>query len=176
MTLAKRADPKDPLQPGRPPRRPPVLCPRQLPLTLFLGMLPSHPHGAAWWLSLVWSRTWQSLPAFHPSDTTVSPAAIRRTDTISLLGQWLRILLPTQPQAQWGHSFDPRSGNIPHTVEQLSPFTTATEPVCLEPGLCNRRSHRHETREEPPHPDQSQRAANQPSQKKKKPKVVASGV
>ena len=36
MTLAKRADPKDPLQPGRPPRRPPVLCPRQLPLTLFL--------------------------------------------------------------------------------------------------------------------------------------------
>ena len=45
------------LQPGRPPRRPPVLCPRQLPLTLFLGVLPSHPHGTAWWLSLVWSRT-----------------------------------------------------------------------------------------------------------------------
>ena len=100
----------------------------------------------------------------------MSPA-IRRTDTISLLGQRLRILLPTQPQAQWGHSFDPRSENIPHAVGQLSPFTTATEPVCLQPGLCNKRSHRHETREEPPHPDQSQHAANQPSQKKKKEKT-----
>ena len=100
----------------------------------------------------------------------MSPA-IRRTDTISLLGQRLRILLPTQPQAQWGHSFDPRSENIPHAVGQLSPFTTATEPVCLQPGLCNKRSHRHETREEPPHPDQSQHAANQPSKKKKKEKT-----
>ena len=97
----------------------------------------------------------------------MSPA-IRRTDTISVLGQRLKILLPTQPQAQWGHSFDPRSENIPHVVGQLSPFTTATEPVCLQPGLCNKRSHRHETREEPPHPDHSQRAANQPSQKEKR--------
>ena len=76
--------------------------------------------------------------------------------------------MPTHPQVQWGHSFDPLSRNIPHAVGQLSPFTTTTEPTRPEPGLCNRRSRRRETREEPLHPDQSQRAANQPSQKKKK--------
>ena len=36
----------------------------------------------------------------------------------------VRICLPMQ-----GHGFDPWSGKIPHAEEQLSPCTTAIEPV-----------------------------------------------
>ena len=32
------------------------------------------------------------------------------------------------------HGFDPRSGKIPHTVEQLSLYATSTEPVLQSPG------------------------------------------
>ena len=32
------------------------------------------------------------------------------------------------------HGFDPWSGRIPHAAEQLSPCTTATEPVVYSPG------------------------------------------
>ena len=33
-----------------------------------------------------------------------------------------------------GHGFNPRSGKIPHAVEQLSPCATATEPA--SPKAC----------------------------------------
>ena len=38
-----------------------------------------------------------------------------------------------------GHGFEPWSGKIPHTTEQLRPWATTTEPACLEPVLCNKR-------------------------------------
>ena len=41
-----------------------------------------------------------------------------------LVAQWVRIRLPVQ-----GTGFDPWSGKIPHTTEQLSPCATTTEPV-----------------------------------------------
>ena len=37
--------------------------------------------------------------------------------------------------------FEPWSRKIPHVVEQLNPCATTTEPACLEPMLCNKRSH-----------------------------------
>ena len=37
--------------------------------------------------------------------------------------------------------FNPWSGRIPHAEEQLSSYTTATEPSCLESLLCSKRSH-----------------------------------
>ena len=37
------------------------------------------------------------------------------------------------------HGFEPWSGKIPHAAEQLGPWTTTTEPVRLEPVLCNKR-------------------------------------
>ena len=75
------------------------------------------------------------------------------------MAQWLRIHLPMQ-----GTGFEPWSGKIPHATEQLSPCATTTElcavepashnygahvpqllnPTCLEPVLCNKRSHRNE--------------------------------
>ena len=33
-----------------------------------------------------------------------------------------------------GHRFDPRSGKIPHAMEQLSPWATTTEPVLWSLG------------------------------------------
>ena len=72
----------------------------------------------------------------------------------SLVVQWLRTHLPMQ-----GHMFEPWSWKIPHAAEQLSPCATTTEPVhhtyrgcapqlpkpvCLEPMLRNKRSHRNE--------------------------------
>ena len=38
-----------------------------------------------------------------------------------------------------GHGFEPWSGRIPHTAEQLGPWATTTEPAHLEPVLCNKR-------------------------------------
>ena len=38
-----------------------------------------------------------------------------------------------------GHGFEPWSGRIPHTAEQLSPCATTTEPARLEPVLRNER-------------------------------------
>jgi len=43
-----------------------------------------------------------------------------------------------------GRGFDPWSRKISLAVEQLSPCAPATEPVRLEPVLCNERSHRSE--------------------------------
>ena len=54
----------------------------------------------------------------------------------SIVGQWLRILLPMQ-----GHGFDPWSRKTPHATGQLSPWATAAGPMCLEPELCSKRSH-----------------------------------
>ena len=38
-----------------------------------------------------------------------------------------------------GHGFEPRSGKIPHAMEQLSPWATIAEPAHLEPVLHNKR-------------------------------------
>ena len=38
-----------------------------------------------------------------------------------------------------GHGFEPWSGKIPHTAEQLGLWATITEPACLEPVLRNKR-------------------------------------
>ena len=38
-----------------------------------------------------------------------------------------------------GHGFEPWSGRIPHAVERLGPWATATEPERLEPLLRNKR-------------------------------------
>ena len=38
-----------------------------------------------------------------------------------------------------GHGFEPWSGKIPHSTEQLGPWATITEPVRLEPVLRNKR-------------------------------------
>ena len=38
-----------------------------------------------------------------------------------------------------GHGFEPWSGKIPHTAEQLGPWATITEPARLEPVLRNKR-------------------------------------
>ena len=51
----------------------------------------------------------------------ISKKKINRT---SLVAQWLRIHLPMQ-----GHGFEPWSGKIPHTAEQLSLCATTTEPA-----------------------------------------------
>ena len=49
------------------------------------------------------------------------------------------------PPANEGHTeFDPWFRKIPHATGQLSPCTATIEPLCLEPVLCNKRSHRHE--------------------------------
>ena len=40
-----------------------------------------------------------------------------------------------------GRGFYPWSGKIPHATEQLNLWATTTEPVCLEPVLCTKRSH-----------------------------------
>ena len=37
------------------------------------------------------------------------------------------------------HRFGPWSGRIPHAAERLGPWTTITEPACLEPVLRNKR-------------------------------------
>ena len=39
-----------------------------------------------------------------------------------------------------GQGFEPWSGRIPHAVEQLGPWATATEPARLEPVLRNKRA------------------------------------
>ena len=54
----------------------------------------------------------------------------------SIVGQWLRILLPVQ-----GYGFDPWSRKTPRATGQLSPWATAAGPMCLEPKLCRKRSH-----------------------------------
>ena len=38
------------------------------------------------------------------------------------------------PPADSGDRFDPRSGKIPHAMEQLSPCSATTEPVLESPG------------------------------------------
>ena len=43
------------------------------------------------------------------------------------------------PANAGGHGFDPCSGKIPHAMGQINRCTTTTEPVCLEPVLCNER-------------------------------------
>ena len=43
-----------------------------------------------------------------------------------------------------GHGFKPQSGKIPHAAEQLGPWATITEPVRLEPVLCNKRGRNNE--------------------------------
>ena len=40
-----------------------------------------------------------------------------------------------------GHWFDPWSWKIPHAMEQLSHGPLLLKPACLEPMLCNKRSH-----------------------------------
>ena len=40
-----------------------------------------------------------------------------------------------------GHGFKPRSGKIPHALEQLGPWATIAEPARLEPVLRNKRGH-----------------------------------
>ena len=57
----------------------------------------------------------------------------RRT---SLVVQRLRIHLPVQGTRVWS-----LARKIPRATEQLSPCATTTEPVHLEPMLCNKRSH-----------------------------------
>ena len=60
--------------------------------------------------------------------------------------KWENLRLPWWPSRYKsacqcrGHRFDPWSRKIPHATEQLSPCTK-TKPVCLEPVLCNNRSH-----------------------------------
>ena len=39
-----------------------------------------------------------------------------------------------------GHRFDPWSRKVPYAMGQLSPCITATESICLECMLCNKRS------------------------------------
>ena len=46
-----------------------------------------------------------------------------------------------------GHRFEPWSGKIPHAAEQLDPWATTTEPVRLEPVLCNKRGRTNPRRE-----------------------------
>ena len=50
-------------------------------------------------------------------------------------GPGLRIFLPMQ-----GTGLQSCFGKIPHAVGQPSPCATITEPMCLEPMLCNKRS------------------------------------
>ena len=50
---------------------------------------------------------------------------IKTTVRASLVAQWSKVCMPTQ-----GHRFNPWSRKIPHAVEQLSPCTTTTDPVC----------------------------------------------
>ena len=70
-----------------------------------------------------------------------------------LVAQWIRTHLPMQMRC----AFNRWSEKIPHALEQLSPCATATEPVlwsplatqllkpkCLEPMLCNKKSHHNE--------------------------------
>ena len=40
-----------------------------------------------------------------------------------------------------GQGFDPWSRKIPHAGGHLSPCTKTTEPMHLDPVLCNKRSH-----------------------------------
>ena len=76
--------------------------------------------------------------------------------------------------------FDPSSKKIPHASEQLGLFTTTTEPGCLKPVLCNKRSHGiekpvHSSKESPvaaastrESPDKKQRRPNTAKNKLKK--------
>ena len=50
-----------------------------------------------------------------------------------------------------GHGFKPWSGKIPHAAEQLGPWATITEPVRLEPVLCNKKGR---DNEKPVHRDE----------------------
>ena len=50
-----------------------------------------------------------------------------------------------------GHGFEPWSGKIPHTAEQLGPWATITEPERLEPVLRYKRGH---DNERPAHRDE----------------------
>ena len=50
-----------------------------------------------------------------------------------------------------GHGFEPQSGKILHAAEQLGPWATIAEPVCLEPVLRNKRGH---DSERPAHRDE----------------------
>ena len=50
-----------------------------------------------------------------------------------------------------GHGFEPWSGKIPHTAEQLGPWATITEPARLEPVLLNKRGR---DNERPAHRDE----------------------
>ena len=45
-----------------------------------------------------------------------------------LVAQWYRVCLLTKR-----HRFDPWSGNIPHALEQQSPYAVTTEPVLYSP-------------------------------------------
>ena len=62
-----------------------------------------------------------------------------QTIPTSVVVQWSRICLPMQ--GTWVQSL---AQKIPHAMGQLSPCATTTEPVSLEPALCNVRSHHDE--------------------------------
>ena len=63
-------------------------------------------------------------------------AIFKSKHVTSLVVQWVKIHLPMQ-----GTHVDPQSWTIPCATEQLSLCTTITEPMCLEPMLCNQRGH-----------------------------------
>ena len=50
---------------------------------------------------------------------------------------WLRTCLPMQ-------GTQVRSMKFLHAVRQLAPCAATTEPMCLEPMLCNKKSHHNE--------------------------------
>ena len=60
-----------------------------------------------------------------PFFTEIEQTIVKFVWEASLVAQWLRILLPMQ-----GTQVRALSWTIPHAVEQLSPCTTTTEPMC----------------------------------------------
>ena len=74
------------------------------------------------------------------SDERQPRAFITRRPTIKEMGgfPWWRSGWESACQCR-GHRSEPWSGKIPHAAERLGLWAMATEPVRLEPMLCNKR-------------------------------------
>ena len=83
--------------------------------------------------------TYSHLPWLQ-EHATVSPARLRGQQ-VGSRPWWLSG--KESPCQCRGHGLDPSSGKISHAGEQLSPYTTATEPVLQSPGASTTEPMRH---------------------------------